>query len=1402
MVDEKGCIDVSFISRFEATKLEIDKARKLCDDRTFGKLNTSAIRRVYGPEIEAKVIKIFKENPEVLAQGRYDYGLIKDITYHLNFKKEHRGKVIYGNQYHLNAEKRLAFIYDTFKKLDAGIYKHDDGSPHNTPVIIIAKTVKKKNGKSEKRFRTAHDFSRLNQYLEDVQTILPTKPIINHILGIPGPVILFDLHSCFETFPMHGPDQFYTRFMTPIGPMQMTRATYGYKTIMALVQGYNHKKFVEGIKDLAKAIIFVDDGIIKLRPGISPEEYLVILRRLVAILKETGYKINPAKLYLFVEDYIFCGIVHTQTNHFPTPEYVQKCIDVDLPVTDRDVQCITAGFRFIDEYIYDMAGTLEPITRLESKQKIKEWGPEQFTAFNLIKEKIKKYFKLDYPTLDGKIFIQSDANGKSFAVAYFQRIWDPILNKHVYKLIRFYSGVFPKHIQELHIQVKETYAGVHGMVKAKDLCARAHLGWITDSKASKYFWDNKAYTLCTQPVMIRLRREVAGLIFTVYHANADWIEFVDFLNRIGEHSQHQHYRERIKYQKIKDQMHKLKQLSLIQFLQQAHDYSDTGIHNILSIRLSLPKFETNDDYYDYQRSMIAFREVAYGNTDLIVNGIDFSVSYDNDILVNNLRFNGSIDKLISNYHSSTRNFLNQRDIAQLDKECIYLINSVTSPNSCYNHSKQQSNIRSILENEYYDNKRHSLTGICSRLSNKLGVWNGSKAHGLTYTPEGETSIKLNPIRVQSKQSKQDKKKDKRLQFNLNGQFDQSPFSLSSSYKPCIKNSKRVIIPKLTNKLPTESEIDASLEQARKNMFHNYFSCCRHNYDPTESILIKSCQVFRLFPISLSPLALPRRSPRLANKPRVDYRGMDEQLPESQESKYDGYHVGIPTEDDLSSTKFVKFFKRLQSKYPSNSTKKIFDMEAFRAAQQLDSKIRAVYDSIETNNKSILSDVLNSPLDNYWFKGISNNYFSIVDGILYFDDKSHELAYENGRLVVPDVFKIAIVKYFHNSMHHHHSGAPIVYAYLQYRFWWCGMETDVKFITNSCSTCNESKGKCDSLELNPWFTQNPGELLIYDFAGPYFNSIYISCFMDDFTGISQLRVVTGCDAIVVCELLLSHWVIEHGFPIQMIGDLGASNFNELLFIIQTISGVDGLYASPRRHQSIGKIERLIQELNKQFRELNIELDGSITDATNREQAIFQVRQFLPSVQFYLNSKCSPQTGYSPNQLDKGRHLRTIPDVKVALSSLKKQIKKGLPKRDQVEYLRDLQQRLFNYQQNKRVKYLRYLLRRCNNHDSKHNSRQHKYRKGQFVGFYVGDCSNTTQKWRARYRKSIFIQEINNGQVQIRDLVDNKTKTVTKQLIKPYHVNDPLWKDEISYQQMVEMRQNQTNTPKVTFQSKTK
>jgi hypothetical protein len=342
-----------------------------------------------------------------------------------------------------------------------------------------------------------------------------------------------------------------------------------------------------------------------------------------------------------------------------------------------------------------------------------------------------------------------------------------------------------------------------------------------------------------------------------------------------------------------------------------------------------------------------------------------------------------------------------------------------------------------------------------------------------------------------------------------------------------------------------------------------------------------------------------------------------------------------------------------------------------------------------------------------------------------------------------------------------------------------MKMDVQLICQSCRTCNLAKGNTGTMALNSWVTSEPGELVFYDFVGPYFKFLYIFTILDDLTGKVMFVIVYAADAITVCDVLLQRWIPEQGFPIQLGSDIGTSNLNDLTDIFFEISGVESFFASGRRHESIGKVENVIKLLNKHLRSLNVELDGALTDSFDREAAVRKISMYLPSIEFHLNARKQQRGGFSANMLDKGRQLRGIGDAKLALQKLKEIVNTGKGKPDQIQYLQDLQQCILNYKNIKLEKDRVYLWRHMNKHDN-NNTRDYNYKNGQFVGYYIGDRSSThINKWNALYEQCIFIKMNNSGEAVIKTMKDNRELYVSKRLLKPFHSNDQLWKPDSEF-----------------------
>ena len=212
LLDE--CIyQVNNVPLFEASEKEIELAKKLVNDKTFELPDLSHIKSKWGVENYNKLIKLLNEYSDVFAKHRYDFGKVKNFEFELGIIEEKRNEIIYTPQYPLTKFKRLAYIYDTLKRLNAGIIEENNTSPHNIATIIISK--KKEDGSV--RYRPARDYHNLNKIIRSIECNLPLIKYADWVLSGKGTFLTFDLHSFFDSIVLCKRDRDHTKFTSPVG---------------------------------------------------------------------------------------------------------------------------------------------------------------------------------------------------------------------------------------------------------------------------------------------------------------------------------------------------------------------------------------------------------------------------------------------------------------------------------------------------------------------------------------------------------------------------------------------------------------------------------------------------------------------------------------------------------------------------------------------------------------------------------------------------------------------------------------------------------------------------------------------------------------------------------------------------------------------------------------------------------------------------------------------------------------------------------------------------------------------------------------------------------------------------------------------------------------------------------
>lgn len=166
--------------------------------------------------------------------------------------------------------------------------------------------------------------------------------IIQRLAG-PGKFTVFDFVNYFESFELTEESRPYTHFESLLGGVIMLVATYGHKGIMGPAQRYSMKIMSVGYNGFA----FVDDGIDKLPPNPTYQEFKEEHVTLFQSIKDSGQIINPGKCYFNVEEIDYCGMYISQTKNGATEKYKQKMLKLERPLNAEFCKSTTAAIRFL-----------------------------------------------------------------------------------------------------------------------------------------------------------------------------------------------------------------------------------------------------------------------------------------------------------------------------------------------------------------------------------------------------------------------------------------------------------------------------------------------------------------------------------------------------------------------------------------------------------------------------------------------------------------------------------------------------------------------------------------------------------------------------------------------------------------------------------------------------------------------------------------------------------------------------------------------------------------------------------------------------------------------------------------------------------------------------------------------
>ena len=238
-----------------------------------------------------------------------------------------------------------------------------------------------------------------------------------------------------------------------------------------------------------------------------------------------------------------------------------------------------------------------------------------------------------------------------------------------------------------------------------------------------------------------------------------------------------------------------------------------------------------------------------------------------------------------------------------------------------------------------------------------------------------------------------------------------------------------------------------------------------------------------------------------------------------------------------------------------------------------------------------------------------------------------------QIILPCRYKEAVYKELHMNMIH--LGADRTLQLIRERFYWPGMEEEVRyFISNLCTCAGQKKPPIQGqAPLLPIITSSPLEVVGVDFLHLEKSSggfEYMLLLTDHFIRYTQTYPTKNKAAKTASNHLYNDFIPRFGIPSKILHDQGGEFENDLFKNLANLLGIQNLRTTPYHPQTNGLTERMNQTVLSILRTLP-------------EKCKSSWKNHLSKVIYAYNCTRHKSTGYSPYNLMFGRKPRLPIDL---------------------------------------------------------------------------------------------------------------------------------------------------------------
>ena len=426
-------------------------------------------------------------------------------------------------------------------------------------------------------------------------------------------------------------------------------------------------------------------------------------------------------------------------------------------------------------------------------------------------------------------------------------------------------------------------------------------------------------------------------------------------------------------------------------------------------------------------------------------------------------------------------------------------------------------------------------------------------------------------------------------------------------------------------------------------------------------------------------------------------------------------------------------------------------------QQEDGELSLVRAWVEAKERPHSKDITSR---SYAVKTLWNQFpcLEIKDGLLVRRMENLQEDTMSYQAVNPRNSRRAVLKCCHDMKTAGHLGGKKTLSRVRQKFYWPGLQSDVRSYIAGCEACTRRKEPCPTKRAPMQIVRSgyPMERIAIDILGelPQTNkgNKYILVVSDYFTKWTEALPMPNMEACTVAKILVEEVLCRMGIPQKIHSDQGRQFESNLFLEMCKILGIQKTRTTPYHPESDGMVERFNRTLATML---------TAYVSTNHKDWDEQ----LPFVMMAYRSSDHETTGMSPNMFMFGREVSTPLDLMFEMPSLVKPIPNN-------QWVWELQDRIERAHATVRQYTQQSMRRQKQVHDSRISYEQFNTGDQVFVYFPIGQSgtsSKLTSFWRGPFsivgKLSDVLYKVNcgrNGTVQV--IHCNRIRSCKQQVLR--------------------------------------